>query len=281
MVVFRFCLATILVGTLAARLAAQQDICLPGKDSHEAHTFATLSVPLTFTGARVPVRTDGFAIGIGVEVATIPNVSTADATPTSCRPGKGPEDAHPLDGIVRPRLAVAWHGFLFEASWIPPVRVSGVEANLVGFAIARPEPIGDNLVLGLRVDAIVGSLHAPITCNDAALHDASSECFGGTRSDDRWSPNIFAGEAVLGAAHGHLRPHLGIGYTFLRPRFQVDFTNALGTTDRRQVNVDLQRVALFGGLSYLGRRSSVTVEAYSTPADAVSGRIVLRTLLRN
>lgn len=264
---------------VAAGPVVAQDVCLPGKDSHEANTFAILSVPVAFTGARVPVHSHGTTVSFGLEVASIPDVDAADATPTTCRPGKGPENAHPIDVLVRPRVAVSWHELVFEASWIPPVTVSGVRANLVGLAIAHPHPLGRELVLGLRIEAVFGSLHAPVTCNDAALRDPASECFGGTRSNDRWSPNIFGAEAALGRSHGRLRPHVGVGYSFLDPRFQVDFTNAAGSTDRRQVNVNLQRAAVFGGLTYVAARASVTAEAYSTPADAVAARVVLRALL--
>lgn len=261
----------------AGALPAQTGLCLPATDSHEANTFAILSVPLAFTGARAPAV--GRGVAIGLELATLPAVSAADATPTTCRPGKGPENARPIAGIVRPRIAVAVHGFLFEASWIPPVVVNQVKANLVGLAIAHPFALAPGWVLGVRAHAVFGSLHAPVTCNDAALRDVTSECFGGTRSDDRWQPGVFGAEGVVGAGRGNIRPYLGVGYTVLRPRFQVDFTNAAGSTDRTQVNVDLQRVAVFGGVNLRMGRSSITAEAYSTPVDAVTARLVVRTLV--
>lgn len=262
----------------AAPLAAQQDICLPSRDSHEAKTFAILSVPIAFTGARAPAPARG--ISIGLEAATLPVVDSVTATPSTCRPDKRSENTHPIAGILRPRLTVAAAGFVFEASWVPPVRVNGVRANLVGLAVARPIRLRDGLFLGVRAHAVLGSLDGPITCDDRAIADPTSECFRGTRSDDTWRPGVFGGEVVIGAGRKSIRPHLGVGYTFLRPRFQVNFTNAQGSTDRRQVNVDLQRVALFGGVTWRSGRSSVSAEAYSTPADAVTARIVVRTLVK-
>ena len=258
-------------------LPAQQDICIPPKDSHEANTFAILSVPVAFTGARAPAVAHG--VSVGLEFASLPTVSRVNATPTSCRPDKGPENTNPIPGLVRPRIALAIHGFVFEASWIPPIRVEEVRANLVGLAIAHPFPLGRGWVLGLRADGVLGSLHAPVTCSDAALRDVTSECFGGTRSNDRWQPGVFGAEAVIGAGRANIRPHFGVGYTMLRPRFQVDFTNASGVTDHRQVNVNLQRVAVFAGVTARFGSSSVTAEAYSTPVDAVSARLVVRTAL--
>lgn len=252
-----------------------QSICKPPASSNEAKTLATLSVPIAFTGARAPSAAHG--ISIGLEVASLPSVDSLTAKPTECRPGKEAENTHPIDGIVRPRLAVAWHGFVLEAAWIPPIPVNGVKANLVGLAIAHPFQLSRGWYLGVRAHGVLGSLHAPVTCDDAALRNPASECYQGTRSDDSWQPGIFGAEAVVGAGTSSLRPHLGVGYSWLRPRFQVDFTNSAGSTDRTKVVVNLERVALFGGITWSLKRSSVTAEAYATPADAVAARLVVRT----
>jgi hypothetical protein len=256
---------------------AAQDICVPPKDSHEANTFATLSVPVAFTGARAPAVAHG--VSIGLEFASLPSVGRTNATPTACRPDKGPENTNPIPGIIRPRVAVAIPGLVFEASWIPPVRVDEVRANLFGLAIAHPHSLGHGWVLGLRAHAVLGSLRAPVTCPDAAIRDVTSECFGGTRSDDRWQPGVFGAEAVVGEGRANIRPHFGVGYTMLRPRFEVNFTNAADSTDHRQVQVNLERIAIFAGVTMRMGASSFTAEAYSTPADAVTARIVVRTLI--
>ena len=267
-------IALVLAG--AAVLPAQ-DVCIAPKNSHEANTFATLSVPVAFTGARAPAPAHG--ISVGLEVASLPSVGRTNATPTACRPDKGPENTNPIPVLVRPRIAVAVHGLVFEVSWIPPVRVDEVRANLIGLAVAHPHPLGSGWVLGLRAHAVLGSLRAPVTCPDAAIRDVTSQCFGGTRSDDRWQPGVFGAEAVIGAGRARIRPHFGVGYTWLRPRFEVNFTNATDSTDHRRVEVNLQRVAIFAGVSMRMGSSTLTAEAYSTPADAVTARVVVRTRL--
>lgn len=254
-------------------LQAQGD-CFPAKDSHEAQTFGILSVPLAFTGARAPGSPRG--VTFGVEVANLPTVDRETARPTTCRPGKGPENTDPIPVVVRPRVTLAAGGFLFEASWIPPVRVQDVKANLVGVAIAHPFALASGWYLGVRAHAVLGALHAPITCDDDALRDATSECFNGTRSDDRWRPGVYGVEAVVGGGRGRIKPHAGVGYTHLAPRFQVHFTNAAGDTDTRRVEVDLDRAALFGGLTVPLGAMRLTGEAYATLGDAVVGRVVLR-----
>jgi hypothetical protein len=167
-------------------VAMAQDNCFPADDSHEAQTFGILSAPLAFTGAGGM----GARTAIGIEATTIPKVPDEIATPTSCRPGKGPENTNPLPGFARVRVEVAFGAWRVDAGWIPPVRVEGVRSNLIGFGLSRTMMLGSGWRLTPRAHALVGRVHGPFTCDEEALADAGSECFEGTLSDDRWEPNI-------------------------------------------------------------------------------------------
>lgn len=252
-----------------------QDDCFPADDSNEARTFGIVSVPLAFTGAG-GWQTGHDGVTFGMEGAWLPHVPEALATPTACRPGKGPENANPLPGFARVRLAVFLAGWQLEAGWIPPLSVEGVRANLLGLAVGRDLAIGARWVARPRVHGLLGALRAPITCSDEALGDPASECFEGTRSNDRWRPGVFGVELAVAHRGPRWVPHVGIGYSHLRPRFQVDFTNAQGSTDRRRVSVDLHRMAVFGGVTYGSGAWSLTTEAYATLQDRVTGRAVVR-----
>jgi hypothetical protein len=270
-----------LLGVVPGRLAAQYDACRPGASSNEAKTLALFSVPLVFGRGAAPGGPRG--VTLGLEAANVPPVDPATATPTICRPGKGPENTDLLPGIARPRLGLSLpHGLLLEASWIPPVRVNGVKANLIGIAIAEQVELAGGVTGALRAHATFGSVHAPVTCDRDALDDPASECFRGSESDDRFSPNIVGLDASVGwsMAGGRLHPYLGTGYSRLQPRFQVNFTNQFGFTDRTEVEVNLNRVALFGGAGWqLSDRLELTGEVYAVPQDAVSGRLVIRQAL--
>lgn len=261
-----------------ARLAAQDGVCRPGAGSNEAKTLAILSVPVVFSPGAPPGGPS--RITFGLEAARVPGVDAATATPTICRPGKGPENTGVLPAIARPRLAVPLpHGLALEASWIPPVRVNGVKADLFGFALTESVGRRDGLTAALRAHATFGSVRAPVTCDRDALGDPESECFDGTVSDDRFSPNIMGLDLSVGwtMANGRLRPYLGSGYNRLEPRFQVNFTNQFGNTDRTRVAVNLDRVALFGGAAWqLTDRLAMTGEIYAAAADAATGRLVIR-----
>ncbi len=99
--------------------------------------------------ARRRRRAAPSGITFGIEAANVPSVDPATATPTICRPGKGPENTDLLAGIARPRIGVPLPlGLALEASWIPPVRVNGVKANLIGLALARSVALAHGVTAG-------------------------------------------------------------------------------------------------------------------------------------
>ena len=268
-----------LIGQVPCALAAQGD-CFPTAGSHEAGALALVSLPIVFSRVAAPA-VPTHRLRFGLEAARLPRVSDRLATPTVCRPGKGPENINLLPGLLRPRVALALgHGLELEGSWVPPVRVDQVKANLFGVALsgsAALAPAGPTV--GLRAHATFGVIHAPITCDDDALRDQASECFGGTRSNDEFRPTTLGLEAALGwpLLGGRLRPYGGAGYTRLQPRVRVNFTNSAGDTDRRRVEVNLDRAALFGGATWLAAPGvELTGEVYGAPADGVIARLAIR-----
>jgi hypothetical protein len=168
-------------------------------------------------------------------------------------------------------------GLTVEASWIPPIRINGAKADLFGFSLGKAIAWGEGLVVAVRAHATVGSVRAPITCDRDALSDPASECFQGTLSDDKYSPNVYGADLSFGFGRGSIRPYLGGGYNRLQPRFQVNFQNRFGSVDSTRVEVDLNRAVFFGGASWqLGDRVDLTGELYAAPSDAVTARVVLR-----
>ena len=266
-------LLLVLVGSVQAQ------VCRPGPRSNEANTLAQLSVPLAFGDAAAPTSKNAFEIGL--EASYLPSIDDATATPTICRPGKGPEHTDFLFAIPRPRITVPLPGGLaLQAAWVPPIRINGVKANLVGLSLDKVFALGDRFVAAVEAHTTLGTIHAPITCDQDALSDPISECFQGTRSDDRYSPNIYGADLTVGWGNGAIRPYLGGGYNRLQPRFQVNFTNQFGATDNTRVEVDLDRGVVFGGATWAtGERIDLTGEVYAAPADAVTARLVLRAAL--
>jgi hypothetical protein len=276
------------VGALAlvTRVATAQgpnDDCFPSPSSNEARTMAKFGVPLAFSAASAPERRASGSFRAGIELSLVPTVDRETTTPTVCRPGKGPENTELLSLVPRPRLSVSLPaGFALEASWIPPVRIAEVKANLVGVALSHTASLrARGAALTVRVHGTFGVIKAPVTCDDAALADPASECYQGTRSDDAFHPNVFGIDVAVGWSLGRsLRPYMGAGFSRLHPRFQVDFTNQFDQVDRRKVSVDLNRGVLFAGATWQARRAfEVSGEIYSAPADAITARVAARVLL--
>ncbi len=248
--------------------------------------MAKFAVPLALSG----IGTAGTGeerpgqISAGLELAYLPKVDDATATPTICRPDKpGPENTDLLFALPRPRIQAALPGaFLLEASWVPPIRVAGTRAHLFGFALARTLPLrSEALRLTLRAHGTLGTVEGPITCDDQALQDPNSPCYQGTRSNDTFRPNIFGLEATVSwSLAGRVYPYLGAGYSHLAPRFRVNFTNQFGNVDRTRVEVDLDRVVLYAGAAWTGGRIRLGAEVYSAPADAVTARVMVGYRIR-
>jgi len=275
----KIAIVALAASALAAPLAAQ--VCQPGPSSNEAKTLAIFSVPLAFSPTTAPDILAGFSVGL--EGASLPKVDPATATPTICRPGQGPLNTDLIFALPRPRIGLPLpFGLALQASWIPPVPINGVKANLFGLSVGKSFGKLDGLVAAIRAHATFGSIQGPITCDDAALADPVSECFQGTRSDDKYSPNIFGADVSLGwtMAGGKLRPYLGGGYNRLEPRFQVNFTNQFGMVDSTRIEVNLNRGVVFGGATWqLADRLGATGEVYAAPADAVTARLVVRAAI--
>jgi hypothetical protein len=265
---------------LPLRLAAQYD-CRPGAGSHEAQTLGIFSVPLAFSGTTAPGELK--KVTLGLEATRVPSVDPVTATPTTCRPGKGPENTDALPALARPRIGVPLpFGLAFEGSWIPPLRVNGVEANLFGLALSRSMGRADGLTAAVRAHATFGTIKAPVTCDANALTDPVSECFQGHISDDHYSPNILGLELSVGwpMAGGRLRPYVGSGYNHLAPRFHVNFTNQFGQLDNTEVEVNLDRAVIFGGATWrVTQHFDISGELYSAVYDAMTGRLVIRRSL--
>ena len=263
---------------LGTRLMAQ-GTCKPDTDSREANLFGHFSVPLAFSASQAPWVYRPGSIQISLEGTYLPDASDHIATPTTCRPGKGPESVNLLAAYPRPRIGFALgEGVLLEASWIPPVRINGVRPNIWGLALSRTVPLNQKGTMFMgRAHATLGNLRAPFVCSESAVQDSGNpDCFGGEVSDDRYSPNIFGVELAFAWAmsQGRLRPYLGTGYNILHPRFRVNYTNATGDFDNQKVEVNLSRWTLFGGLSWAPVPSfMLSTEAYSAPSDLITGRV--------
>jgi hypothetical protein len=128
-------------------------------------------------------------------------------------------------------------------------------------------------------------VRGPITCAKSALQqsDPFGVCYGTSASRDTFRPNMWGGEAALGAWSPGRRVGLfvGGGLTWLRPRFQVGFTDGNGTVDTTRVEVNLTRGSVFGGATLRATsRLDLSAQVHSVPADVTTWRLAADWRLR-
>lgn len=265
----------------AAPLAAQSD-CSPSSSSREADVFAHFSVPLAFSQGQSPWIYRPGSVQIGIEGTLLPDANSRIRTPTKCRPTAGPENWNLASGFLRPRIGFELgDGVLLEASWVPPVKINGIKPNLWSFALSRTVPMNKSGTMFVgRLHTTLGSIHAPITCPAGALA-TPGPCLNATKSNDRFSPNIFGLELAFAwpLAQGRLRPYVGGGYNILHPRFQVSYSDSLGQRNNQKTSVNMSRWTVFGGATLEPIRGlMLSAEAYSAPSDLVTARVRVNVL---
>lgn len=249
--------------------------------------MGTKSVAIAFTPTRGPNRMPAGRVELGLGVLTVPEVSDEENTPVTCFTGETLSNTNALVVAAQPRIRVGLGGgFAAEAGWVPPIKVSGVSANILGLgADWTSPPVGKFFVANFSLNAAFGSVHGSFTCTEADVQDPANYCYQGIPSEDTFDPAVYGADLTLGASFsgGTVRPYVGGGYTRLMPRFQVNYTNRLGIVDNTKVESNLNAAALFGGLTWdLTRRWSVTGQIFSLVSYGTSvsltGRFALGKL---
>jgi hypothetical protein len=258
--------------------------CTPGPSSNEASVLAVRSLSLAMSrGAALATDAPGTIRG-GVEGIWFPPISDAEAQPTVCRPGKGPENVNPLAAAARVRIGMTLPGRVqLEASWLPPVTVSGVRGNVGGIALSYWRVLSPAVAASLRVHAARGSVTGPFTCSSEAVREPLSECFGGTVSSDRLEPAVLGADVAMNWARAASRFswYGGAGFSRLSPRFRVHFRNGAGVLDSTRVVVDLDRVTMFAGVTRaVSARWRASAEVYASPSDGATARILIDGVVR-
>lgn len=183
----------------------------------------------------------------------------------------------------RPRLTLTLPGdFALEASYLPPIKIHDAEPNLGSAALSwvkrlRMASTGNSTDIMLRVHGTAGQVKGSITCPSKALQvtDPKGACWGTKPSLDTFKPTMAGFEAILSTAawDGRLAFYAGGGRNYLRPRFRVGFTDALGNVDNTLLTVDLNRVTMFGGVTAeVTSTIDLSAQAYGVRQDGVTFR---------
>lgn len=291
------CLAVAALGvSAAAPLAAQaRELKRYGAGAPEAKlmlyysstvAFSPLGVPFGVDRPSEPAATEGRTsprFEAAVEISYLPELSLEQRTTGSDKP----EATNLAPLFPRPRIGTRLPGGLgLELSWIPPLRVFDVKANLFAGALSRSFAVSNGVRIVPRASVLVGRVEGPITCNretseegDAALATYFSLVCYGNDSRDYFEPRHVSGELVVArtTTSGRWQPYISGGARAERTRFDVGVIRRDGSRDRDQPILEVKTTRGFGtaGASWLGlRRTRLTGELYYAPGSALTGRVL-------
>ncbi len=262
--------------------------CRPPKDSSEALLMAFFSAPIAFSPAGHANRLAPGAVRLSFDVTYVPSPPASIRRASFCNRKSENTELSPV--FPRPRLALGLPGgFYVEGSYLPPVTVLDATPNLGSIALGWSHSLtgsesGPSTWVTLRAHATFGSVKGPITCSADAIQTTAinQQCYGNRPSDDTYRPNMMGGEGIVGwNANPRFSGYVGAGYTAIKPRFQVNFTSLLGTTDNTKLLLNDSRLAAFAGGRYrVHSRVNLTGELYSVPKDLTTLRFGASWMLR-
>jgi hypothetical protein len=237
--------------------------------------------PLGAPAATLSTATTSSRVEAAVELSYLPRLSTAQRTTGYDKP----ESTNLAPVFARPRIGVRLPGGLgVEMSWIPPIRVFDVKANLVGGALTRSFGSAAGVRIVPRLSFLTGRVEGPITCNretantaNVALATYFAFVCHGRESRDFFEPRHLSGELLVarGFARGRLEPYLSAGARGERTRFDVGVIRPDGGRDPDNPLLQVNATRAYGtaGASWLGaRHTRLAAELYYAPGSAVTVR---------
>ena len=249
--------------------------------------FSPLGVPF---GVERPATTTGVADGgapsrveLSVVISYLPPLSAEQRTAASDKP----EATNLAPIFPRPRLSARLPGgFGLELSWIPPLRVFDVKANLFAGALSYSFALPSRFSLVPRVSVLAGRVEGPITCNsdmasgtDVALARYYSFVCYGNDSRDYFEPRHLSGELM--AAHtstsGRWESYLTAGARAEWSQFDVGVIREDGSRDPDQPILEVEATRAYGavGTSWFGiPRTRLAAELYYAPGSVFTGRVL-------
>ena len=276
------------VGLLVAGSVSAQERVIErhGFSDPEGRLLAFYSASMAFSPAGV--GWDDSRLSFMLEVSHVPYLDKAQRRPSIDKP----ESTNLAPFFPRPRISVGLGSWRAEASWIPPMRVFDVEANLGSLSLAAPPVKLGAFRLAPRVWATIGRVRGAMTCSSQEMlgHGADLELYyntvcHGRESDDWFEPRMVAGEAVasrpLGSGGSSVYALLGARVD--RTRFNIGVLTFDGQRDADHPILHLSTFRPHGavGGSWRVRRGVYAGgELFYAPGSLLTGRVSGRWMIR-
>lgn len=255
----------------------------------EGRLMAFYSAAMTFSSLALAPPGAAGSVSFGVEAAYVPSLSLSQRSANFDKP----EATNLAPVLPRPRIAVTLPLDLsIEASWIPPVKVFGIKANIVSAAVSRPITRIGSVDIVPRVAALTGSVKGAITCSAEAMEQRGAAlavyyanvCHG-RDSDDHFQPRHLSGELILRRAMlgGALLPYVSGGVLRERTKFDIGVIRDDGSRDPDHPILQMDETRAFGsaGVTWLlARRLMTAGEVYYAPGSLLTVRLFAGLRLR-
>jgi hypothetical protein len=214
------------------------------------YTSATL-----LAGFEPPRSRSLGSIEMGIEFDWLPSLSAKERLVGFN--GTTEVDTNKCPVFLRPRATVGlpWH-FALTVSYLPPIALCGIKANLFAFALERPLFEHFPWRVGLRAYGQIGDIEGDFTCPEDVVRFAPGSSPNQLGCQKKSSDTItmryggleLSGSYRIAQAAG-LTPYLAVAVNYLDTRFQVDALT-FGFHDRRRLAADTWTFSMTAGVTY-------------------------------
>jgi hypothetical protein len=233
-------------------LAAAEQLRSDRPEAWAMNYFTSVSL---LTGLMPPSYRPLGSVELGVEVDWIPQLGKSEKRVGFN--GRKEEDLNKAPIFARPRLTLGlpWN-IGMTVSYIPPIRVFGVEPHLLAVALERPLYERQPWSIGARLYGQLGQVEGAFTCPARIVNNAPGSAanpFGCERKSFDTATQRYGGLELIGSYRidtaGGLTPYLGVSGNFLDTKFQVK-SRTFGTRDRTRLYAETWTFAVSGGAVY-------------------------------
>ncbi len=238
---------------------------------------------VAFSPLQAPMPTTPWSLELGIEGSYIPSLSEVQRTAGRDKP----ETTNLAHVLPRPRLAFGLPGGLrLEGSWVPPIRMFDLKANLFAVALSAPVATLAGVRITPRVAYTGGRVSGPVTCNTELVerNDVSLAIYyqyvcHSRESDDHFEPRQFSGELIgsRSIAKGAVQPYVGVGAMHERTRFDIGVIRDDGTRDTDHPILEMRTTRGYGvaGATWLAPRGArFSSELFWAPGSLFTVRLL-------
>ena len=245
----------------------------------EGRLLAFYSAAMSFSPAGIPPDASRFSLSL--EVSHVPYLNEAQRRPSIDKP----ESTNLAPFFPRPRATVRLGSWHLEASWIPPMEVFEVEANLVSGAVIGPSAKVRATRITPRLWFTTGRIKGSMTCSaeemlgkGADLETYYNTVCHGRESEDWFEPRTLGGEVIASQplSNTGLSAYAMFGARYDRTKFDIGVLTFEGErdTDHPILELDAFRPHAAAGLSWRAMRNNDTgLEVFYAPGSLLTMRV--------